>query len=69
VARPAARVQLKSRHWRIRTIKGELLDEVVGEGVIGAHPVLHAGRILQSLNGTVLGQPDVIGAAGCAQYC
>lgn len=47
VARPLARVQLKSRHWRIRTIKGELVDEVVGEGVIGAHPVLHAGARLQ----------------------
>jgi ApaG domain len=43
VARPVARVQLKSRHWRIRTIKGELVDEVVGDGVVGAHPVLEAG--------------------------
>ena len=43
VARPVARVQLKSRHWRIRTIKGELVDEVLGDGVVGVHPVLEAG--------------------------
>ena len=49
VARPVARVQLKSRHWRIRTIKGELVDEVVGDGVVGAHPVLEAGAHLQMI--------------------
>lgn len=49
MARPVARVQLRSRHWRIRTIKGELVDEVVGDGVVGVHPVLEAGAHLQMI--------------------
>lgn len=43
VAQPVKSVQLKSRHWIIRNAAGAQIDEIAGEGVIGAHPVLHAG--------------------------
>lgn len=43
MAKPLKCVQLKSRHWIIRNAKGDLIDEMVGDGVVGTHPVLHAG--------------------------
>lgn len=46
MAKPLQRVQLKSRHWIVRNGKGDLMEEVAGEGVVGAHPVLYAGRDL-----------------------
>ncbi|KAG2435460.1 hypothetical protein HYH02_011960 [Chlamydomonas schloesseri] len=38
-----SRCQLSTRHWRIRDERGEVADEVRGEGVIGKHPLLEAG--------------------------
>ena len=40
---PVRRVQLESRAWRILSAAGEVLNEVVGEGVIGEYPRLEAG--------------------------
>ena len=43
VSRPAASVQLRSRHWRVFDQAGELVDEIQGDGVVGQQPILRAG--------------------------
>lgn len=37
------RVQLLTRTWRIRDQNKQIIDEIHGPGVVGAHPMLAAG--------------------------
>jgi len=41
--RPFAAVQLRARHWVMRSAAGAVTNEVRGEGVIGQYPTLRPG--------------------------
>ncbi|MEN8723574.1 MAG: Co2+/Mg2+ efflux protein ApaG [Alphaproteobacteria bacterium] len=56
---PAARVQLKSRHWVITDALGRT-EEVRGSGVVGEHPVLLCGDSYSYTSGVPLSTPSGI---------
>lgn len=42
---PLLSAQLQSRHWVIRGARGEVLDNIRGDGVVGEYPELQAGAL------------------------
>jgi len=48
--------QLRSRHWVITDSEGKV-QEVRGDGVVGAQPVLQPGAHFEYTSGCVLGTP------------
>jgi ApaG protein len=48
--------QLKSRHWIITDGNG-IVQDVQGEGVVGAQPVLHAGEEFEYTSWCIIGTP------------
>jgi ApaG protein len=52
-----AAAQLKSRHWIITDANG-VVQEVRGEGVVGAQPVLRPGEQFEYTSWCVIGTPS-----------
>ena len=51
-----APAQLKSRHWIITDANG-LVQDVQGEGVVGAQPVLHPGEEFEYTSWCIIATP------------
>ncbi|MCB0360336.1 MAG: Co2+/Mg2+ efflux protein ApaG [Bdellovibrionales bacterium] len=49
-------VQLLSRHWIVHS-GGEQYTEILGDGVVGEQPVLHAGDMYSYSSWTVISDP------------
>jgi len=55
----SAKVQLRTRHWRITDALGRM-QEVHGPGVVGEQPVLEPGQSFEYTSGTPLPTPSGI---------